>query len=77
MMSVLVDVKFSGDDAILSKNNHFLAYGSKIHNIFAFNAVSASKISYLATNAPSTIGANLWHQRMYHTNYNTLETMSR
>ena len=77
MTNVLVDVKFSGDNAILSKNNHPLAYGSKIHNIFTFNAISAPKKSYLATNAPSTIGANLWHQRMCHTNYNTLETMSR
>ena len=77
MTNVLVDMKFSGDYTPLLKNNHPLAYGSNIHNIFAFNAVSTPEVAHLAMNAPSTIGANLWHQRMCHTNYNTLETMSR
>ena len=77
MTNAKIDVQFSGGDTSLSKDGIVLAYGSKNHNIFTFNAIPSPEHICMATNVLTNAGANLWHQRMCHANYNTLDTMSR
>ena len=58
-------------------DNSILACGSKIHNLFAFNAIPSPKPTYLTTDLSPVSEANLWHYHMCHINFNSLETMSK
>ena len=77
MTNANVDVNFSKRYSYLSIGHEILAYGPKINNLFAYTMIAQPKHtdehSYYSKLSEST----LWHHRLAHTNYQTIERMSR
>ena len=75
MTNTNIEVMLSKDYSSLSLEGSILARGPKISNLFTYNAFPTTKtaetINYMA-NVPDI---TLWHHRLAHTNYSTIENM--
>jgi hypothetical protein len=78
MTNANVDVIFRRDSSSMTYNGVLLAHGDKVDNLFTYTAlippkpqIEYAKISY----EPAEI--ILWHHRLAHTSYSTLESMKR
>ena len=77
MTNANVELKFGKQYISLSKDGITLAHGFKVQNVFTFDATSNLQHAYMLNNIHDTTRATLWHQRMCHTNYKTLDIMSK
>ena len=78
MTSSIVNVIFSKYISSLTHNSKILAHGPKVNNLFTYVASSATPEPPTSANystEPSDL--SLWHHRLTHTSYSTLETMKR
>ena len=78
MTNANVNVSFSKYQSALSLNGKILARGPKLDNLFIYTAIPVPKdtpeLAYYAIEPASIV---LWHHRLAHTGYSTLETMKR
>jgi Pol polyprotein, beta-barrel domain/Integrase core domain/GAG-pre-integrase domain len=75
-----VDVSFSKDYAYLSLDNTIISQGLKINNLFAFRAIVDEPACDDTKHAYSSIKpseATLWHHRLAHVSYSTINKMSK
>jgi hypothetical protein len=77
MTNVDVDVNFCKNYSYLSKGNKILAYGTKISNLFVYTAIITPKPRAITVQYVELTESTLWHHRLAHLNYNTIEKMSR
>ena len=78
MMNANVDVIFSQIHSSLSTDDCVLAHGMKISNLFAYNAIPSVKLTHeIIGYSSELLEATLWHYRLAHASYNTLEKMER
>ena len=75
--SANIDVSFSKMHSTLSMDGALITQGSKINNLFAFQAISSTEVTETAHHASETSTASLWHHRLAHTSYSTLGKMAR
>ena len=78
MTSSNVDVVFSKHTSSLTHNGKVLAHGPKVNNLSTYVASSATPKPHTSANystEPSDL--SIWHHRLTHTSYSTLETMKR
>ena len=73
-----VNVIFYKDHSKLLLDSYIMAHGEKINNLYAYSALSESikPIEYVRS-ASVTPDPILWHHRLAHTSYSTLEKMDR
>ena len=77
MTNTNIEVMLSKDYSSLSLEGSILAWGPKISNLFTYNAFSTTKTAEMANYTASVPEITLWHHRLVHTNYSTLEKMAR
>ena len=77
MTNTNVDVNFSKNHLYLSMDGEILAYGSKISNLFTYTTICTSKEDNSALYATGPSKLLLWHHRLAHTNYHTIEKMAK
>ena len=58
-------------------DREILAYGPKISNLFTYTTICTSKEDNSALYATSPSESLLWHHRLAHTNYHTIEKMAK
>ena len=78
MTNLDISIMFWRNDALLVKDGKTIAYSPKMNNLFTFKALHTPEEKFLTANysaEPSDI--NLWHHRLAHINYSTLENMRR
>ena len=72
------DVAFSKDQSFLTLNGKILAYGIKTNNLFTYMTLPPlPNQSELADYTAEPTEIVLWHHRLTHTGYSTLENMKR
>ena len=78
MTNANVNVLFSRYHSSLTLNGQIIARGPKIDNLFVYTALpmskEAPKVAYYSTEPADIV---LWHHRLAHTGYSTLEAMKR
>ena len=80
MTNANVEVVFNKDTSYLMHRGHRLAYGSKVGNLFTYLAITPNlktihrEVVHLSAEPAEII---LWHHRLSHTNYHTLENMKK
>ena len=73
-----LDVAFSKDRSFLTLNGQILAYGMKTNNLFTYMSLPPlPNQSELAEYTAEPAEIVLWHHRLAHTGYSTLENMKR
>ena len=73
-----LDVAFSKDRSFLTLNGKILAYGMKTNNLFTYMTLPPlPNQSELAEYTAEPAEIVLWHHRLAHTGYSTLESMKR
>ena len=73
-----LDVAFSKDRSFLTLNGQILAYGMKTNNLFTYMLLPPlPNQSELAEYTAEPAEIILWHHRLTHTGYSTLENMKR
>ena len=78
MTSSNVDMVFSKHTSSITHNGKVLAHRPKVNNLFTYVASSiTSKPPTSANYSAEPSDLSLWHQRLTHTSYSTLETMKR
>ena len=73
-----VSIIFGKHSSTLTYNSQILAHGPKVNNLFTYIALLVPQTTPVLANyftEPSDIF--LWHHRLSHTRYSTLETMKR
>jgi hypothetical protein len=58
-------------------NGEILAYGPKISNLFTYTTICTSKEDHNALSATGPSESVLWHHRLAHTNYHTIDKMAK
>jgi transposase InsO family protein len=71
-----VDVMFNKNHSTLSIDNIVFARGSKINNLFAYEAITSILPHEQAKSSIEPSEATIWHYRLAHTSYSTIEKMS-
>ena len=77
MTNANVDVNFSKNHSYLSLDGEILAYGPKLSNLFTYTAICTSKETNTALHASGPSESMLWHHRLAHTNYQTIDRMAK
>ena len=76
MTNTDVEVNFCKNYPYLSRGNEILAYGAKISNLFIYTAIITPKLKIVSAQYAEFMESTLWHHRLAHTNYHTIEKMS-
>ena len=78
MTNSSVNVAFSKTHSSITFRGKLLAYAPKVNNLFACVALTETKeLANIAKYSDEPARIVLWHHRLAHTNYHTLESMKR
>ena len=77
MTNANVDVLFNKNYSTLSIDDSIFARGTRINNLFAYEAITSILPHEQAKYSTELNEATIWHHRLVHTNYSTLEKMSK
>ena len=78
MTNANVNILFSRYHSLLTLNGQIIARGPKINNLFVYSALLMPKETPEVTYySPGPADIVLWHHRLAHMGYSTLETMKR
>ena len=77
MTNTNTDVNFSKNHSYLSMDGEILAYRLKISNLFTYTTICTSREDHSALYATGLSESLLWHHRLTHRNYHTIEKMAK
>ena len=77
MTSTGIDVVFNKNYSMLSVKDTPLARGSKVNNLFVFEAVTSIPFSEQVTYSSELTEVSIWHHRLGHASYTMIERMSK